>query len=125
MSVRDIPGYPTGGPLGVYSDAARRAHETVNTHLVVDPEGNRGRWVAIRLSDGGSDGVVYDHVIDAANHQLHYQTCMYLRIPWGGLPVAEAETLLTYHRRVYDAGNRPPYLEGYVPITSSIVERMK
>jgi hypothetical protein len=119
---RAIPGYPRGGPLGVYTDAARRAHEIVNTHLMVDPEGNRGRWVALRLSDGGSDGVVYDDVAAAADHQLHYQQCMYVRIPWGGLPVAEAETLLTYHRRVYDAGNRPPYLEGYSPIIPNAKE---
>lgn len=117
-----IPGYPTGGPLGVYSDVARRASDIVAEHLLGDAEGNRGRWVAIRLSDGGSDKVVYDSVADAANAQLHWQMCMYLRIPWGGLPVAEAETLLTYHRRVYDAGNRPPYLHGYVPIIPSARE---
>lgn len=125
MNPRSIPGYPAGGPLGCYSDAARRASEAVNLHLIADSEGNKGRWVALRLSDGGSDGIVYDTVIDAANHQLHYQLCMYVRIPWSGLPVAEAETLLDYHRRVYDAGNRPPYLQGYVPITSSLPEQMR
>lgn len=115
------------GPFGIptASDAARRASEIVNLHLVADPDGNRGRWVAIRLSDGRSDGVVYDDVIAAAQHQLHYTQCMYLTIPWGGLPAHEAEVLLTYHRRVYDAGNRPPYLEGYTPLVPNSPEMMQ
>lgn len=98
-------------PLG-FSDAARRASDAVNLALTADPEGNRGRFLAIRLSDGGTDGVVYDTVAEAALFQLHYKQCMYLRIPASGIMPREAEVLLNYHRRVYDAGNVPPYLEG-------------
>lgn len=101
-------------PFG-FSDEAKRASDVVNLALIADPEGNRNRWIAIRLSDGGSDGVLYDTPADAAWHQLHYQMCMYVQIPWSGLPAREAEILLAYHRRVYDAGNRPPYLDGFVP----------
>jgi hypothetical protein len=103
-------------PLGLVSDAARRASDAVNLALLADREGNVGRWIALRLSDGGSDGVVYDRVEHAANAQLHYQLCMYVRIPPGGMPPREAEGALAYHRAVYDAGHRPPYLDGYVPI---------
>lgn len=105
-----------GSPLGVPSDAARRASEAVTTAYLADPAGNLNRWIAIRLSDGGSDGIVYDTPIHAANHQLHYQQCMYVQIRHGLMPAAEAEGALAYHRRVYDAGNRPPYLEGFVPV---------
>lgn len=115
MSIRivhesNLSGPP--GPLGTFSDAARRASDTINNHLMVDPMGNHKKVVAIRLSDGGSDGVVYDDVAAAANHQLHYKQCMYIRIPLSGMTPQEAEAMLNYHRRVYDAGNVPPYLDG-------------
>lgn len=109
------------GPLG-FSDAAKRASDLINLALTADPEGARDRWMAIRLSDGGSDGVLYDSVAAAADRQLHYQCCMYVKIPWSGMPPAEAEVMLAYHRRVYDAGNRPPYLDGYVPIVPTARE---
>jgi hypothetical protein len=98
------------GPLGVYSDAARRASDIVATHLLADP-GNVGRWVAIRLSDGGSDGTTYADLRSAVAFQLHYKQCMYIQIPAGGMPPREAEVMLTYYRRVYDAGNIPPNVE--------------
>jgi hypothetical protein len=109
-------------PLGIPSDAARRAADVVNLALLADRDGAVGRWVAIRLSDGGSDGVVYDRVEHAANAQLHYQQCMYVRIGPGGMPAREAEAALAYHRTVYDAGNRPPYLDGYTPIVPNTAE---
>jgi hypothetical protein len=112
----------TDHPLGIPTDAARRASDIVTTHLLADREGNVGRWVAIRLSDGGSDGVVYDSVRHAANAQLHYQQCMYIMIRPSGLPPREADAVLKYHRKVYDAGNRPPYLDGFVPIIPTRME---
>lgn len=119
-----MPLVPNTGPFGrpIPSDAAKRASDIIQTHLLADTEGNRDRWVAIRLSDGGSDGTTYDTVADAANAQLHYQQCMYIRIPWAGMPAHEAEVMLAYHRKVYDNGNRPPYLQGYVPIVPSARE---
>lgn len=102
-------GLAEGGPLG-FSDAAKRASDVINMHLVAD-DGNRGRWVAIRLSDGGSDGTTYADLAPCVNAQLHYRQCMYLIIPAGGMQPAEADVMLGYHRRVYDAGNLPPYLQ--------------
>lgn len=107
------------------SDAARRASDAVNLALLADRAGNVGRWVAIRLSDGGTDGVVYDRPEHAAHAQIHHQLCMYVEIRSGGMPPAEAESALAYHRMVYDAGNRPPYLDGFVPIIPSTVEGIR
>lgn len=104
------------GPLGfVPSDAAKRMSDVITTHFLADPRGNVGRWCAIRLSDGGSDGALYDDVARAAWEQLHYKQCAYIRIATGGMGPREADVVLTYHRRVYDAGNLPPYLQG-VPL---------
>jgi hypothetical protein len=104
------------GPLGfVPSDPAKRMSDIITTHFLADPSGNRGRWVAIRLSDGGSDGIVYDDVARAAWEQLHYRQCAYIRIPTGGIGPRECDVILAYHRKVYDLGNLPPYLQG-VPL---------
>lgn len=92
---------------GEWSDAARRASDIVNNHLVAD-RSNAGKWVALRLSDGGSDGVLYDERADAIRHQLHETQCCYAQIPPSGMPVAEAESFLNYNRRLYAAGFRMP-----------------
>lgn len=114
------------GPLGnIPSDAAKRMSDAINLHLMADRQGNAGRWVAIRLSDGGSDGVVYDNVAHAANAQLHYRQCAYVRISQGGMTPREAEVVLAYHRKVYDAGNLPPYLDGVPLVVPNTLESLR
>lgn len=101
--------------------AAMRASGIVREHLAA---GHRGKWVALRLSDGGSDGVAYDCAgilcpryrklggctgrADAVRHQLHETLCAYLRIPWDDFSPRAAAAFLGYHRKVYDAGMRLP-----------------
>lgn len=96
------------GPLGVFSDEARRASDIVNLHLVADPLGNTGRWVAIRLSDGGSDGTVYDCKCDAVRPQLNEKQCVYVSIQPTGLSAKDAEILLKMYRQLYDQNIKLP-----------------
>lgn len=96
-----------------YSDAAKRMADTVTLHSLT---GAWLRWCAIRLSDGGSDGVIYDTRADAVRHQLHETLCAYIRVPPGGMAAREAEAVLAYHRAVYDAGFRLPDPEAFVPL---------
>lgn len=96
------------GPLGVYSDAARRASDIINIHLLADPAGNAGRWVAIRLSDGGSDDVLYDCKCDAMNRQLHETQCVYVQIQPEGLSARNAAILLNMMRDMYDKNMKMP-----------------
>jgi hypothetical protein len=87
---------------------------------MADPA-NIGHWVAVRLSDGGSDGVVYDHRREAVAHQLHESLCAYVQIHPGGMTVAEAESVLKFYRYAYDAGFRVTDPEGpelIMPITT-------
>ncbi len=63
-----------------------------------------GKWVAIRLADGGSDGVVYDSRRDAIRHQLHERQCAYVRIPLDDMSPRSAQTFLDFTRQCYDAG---------------------
>lgn len=105
--------------MPVYSDAAHRASDIVTLAALT---GFPGRWVAIRLSDGGYDGTLYDHRIDAVTHQFHEQLCAYVLIPPGGMTPKEADAYLTYHRTLYDAGFRlpdPEFQSPIMPLTKS------
>jgi hypothetical protein len=71
----------------------------------------------------GSDGVVYDDVAAAARYQLHYRQCAYVRIRDAIPGPRECDVILAYHRRVYDAGNVPPYLSGVPLRVPNTIER--
>jgi hypothetical protein len=98
--------YVTPGPFGLYSDAARRASDMVTMHMLADREHAVGKWVALRLSDGGSDGTLYNYRADAVRHQLHESLCCYLKIPPDGLTPRSAEIFLKFNRSAYDTGLR-------------------
>ncbi len=87
----------------VISDAARRCSDAVRLHIAA---GMAGKWAAIRLSDGGSDGTAYDSRADAIRHQLHETQCAYVKIPLDDMPPDHAERFLAFHRKAYDAGFR-------------------
>lgn len=95
------------------ADAARRCSDIIRTHIIA---GHAGRWAAIRLRDGGSDGTAYDTRRDAICHQLHETLCAYVRIPPDDMPPAHAARFLAFHRRVYDAGHRMADPDGPEPI---------
>jgi hypothetical protein len=92
-------------------DPARRAADIINGLLVAHPwDECKGSWVAIRLSDGGSDGVLYDSKRAAVRHQTNEFTCAYvaLRSLMGGATAREMAHFLSYCRKAYDAGFRLP-----------------
>lgn len=82
-------------------DSARRCSDVVRAHVAA---GHAGRWVAVRLSDGGGDGVLYDRRRDAVRHQLHETQCAYLRIPRDDMSPRAAAVYLRLHRQLYAAG---------------------
>jgi hypothetical protein len=90
----------------VVSDEARRIADIVNTHYAALGRGAIGKWVASRLSDGTSDGVLYDTREDAIRHQLHETQCVYVCIPPGGAIDYEIERFLQLNRQLYDNGYR-------------------
>jgi hypothetical protein len=85
------------------ADAGRRASEVISLHIL---GGNVGKWVAIRLADGSSDGIPYDSRADAVNHQLHEQLCCYVKVPPDGMPPVDAVRFILINRALYDAGYR-------------------
>lgn len=92
-------------------DAAKRMRDVIALHQVAlsNDELMLGRFAAVRLSDGGSDGTAYESIVEAIRFQLHETLCGYFRIPpnparWGE---AVCDSLLWYVRTRYDAGYRP------------------
>ncbi len=88
------------------ADLGKRAAEAMNMHLFIDPVNAPGRWVAIRMSDGGSDGVLYDTRPDAIAHQLHEQYCCYFQLPREGVTPDDARRFIEINRQLYDNGAR-------------------
>lgn len=78
----------------------------VTLHLVANREQAIHSWAAIRLSDGGSDDVLYPLRHIAVRYQLHEFQCAYVKIPPDGFPVAAAEAFLRFNRQLYDNGFR-------------------
>jgi hypothetical protein len=89
-----------------HSDEARRMADEVNLHYAAIGWDAIGKTVAIRLSDGGSDHVLYDNKRDAVRHQLNEFQCAYIRIQRDTIGVCEAQIMLTFHRQAYDNGFR-------------------
>lgn len=64
------------------------------------------KWVAVRLRDGKSDGVLYDSKREAVRHQSDEKLCAYINVPPNGMTPCRAESFLATMRRLYDAGWR-------------------
>lgn len=102
----DLPSVPR------YSDAAKRASDIVNSYIAFVPlDELREKWLAIRLSDGGSDGNLYDSKREAVKHQLDEFICAYVcfrNLIAGGSKPRDMELFLRFNRDAYDAGFRLP-----------------
>lgn len=91
---------------GGHSDAAKRVADWHNLHRSVGLD-NVGRFIAVALSDGASDGVLYATRREAVIHQRHnekYYAFLCIQMP--SMTVCQAESFLRTHRMVYDAGMR-------------------
>lgn len=101
---------------GQVSDRAQRVSDTVNNHLVGTLGGAAGRWVAVRLSDGTSDGQLYDTKSDAVRHQLHETQCAYICITPDGMSPSSAALYLRFTEGLYAAGARVADPDTHVPM---------
>lgn len=94
----------------IVGDAARRAYDIVNSYVHFVPWDERiNSWIAIRLSDGGSDGVLYQSKRDAVRHQPDEFMCAYFSYrtaPNGFGSKRDAQLWMDITRAAYDAGMR-------------------
>lgn len=91
-------------PLRLPTPEAQRASDIVNGHLAEHGFDAVGKWVALRLSDGGSDGNLYDSKAEAIRFQLHEKQCVYTQLLPEGMSVRAAQSFLNTHRQFYGAG---------------------
>lgn len=90
-----------------YPDRTRRAWDVIQNHLIANGDGCAGQWVAIRLSDGGSDGSLYPSKRDATRFQLHEKQCAYICIhPFADMSIKDVHRYLEINEEVYNAGGR-------------------
>ena len=89
-----------------HEDAARRMADAVNRHYASHGWDAVGKFCAIRLQDGSSDMTMYDTKQDAVRHQANEFQCLYVKLIPMPMGICEAETLLMFHRKAYDAGFR-------------------
>lgn len=98
---------------GQHSDAAKRCSDAYALHLTagmhLTPNPHVGKFIAIRLADGGSDLVLYDSYRDAVRHQKHAeQWRAYIRIVPHAMTLCAAESFLRVHRLFFERGWRLP-----------------
>lgn len=90
-------------------DAGKRASEMVNLYVTnMDWDDIKDKFVAIRLEDGSSDGIIYDSKIDAIKHQNFEQQCAYVgfRNLMGGSTPRDMAIFIAMNREAYDHGMR-------------------
>lgn len=90
------------GAIAKYPDYAYRCSDIVRQMIT---DGYAGKWVAIRMSDGGSDKIAYDTKGDAIRFQLHEFLCCYVLIPFDDMSPRAARNFIDLHRQLYDAGH--------------------
>lgn len=89
--------------------AAHRMYETMRLHQMAlsTEEIMAGRFVAIRLADGGSDNRAYESRADAVENSRNSPSRHgYYQVPLESMGPEVCDTLLWYVRAVYDAGHR-------------------
>ncbi len=100
---------PAGQAWRTDEATARRMAELLALHQTVLSwdELIAGRYVAVRLADGSSDGVAYDTRAAAIEHQRNSPSrCAYFRIPLERVSPRACDVLLWYVRKCYDSGAR-------------------
>lgn len=90
-----------------HTDAAKRVSDTYNLHLEAGKSfgnSNVGKVIALALSDGRSDGTVYDSMYDAVRHQHHNEDYYaFAKINPSSMSPCDAESFLKMERLRYDA----------------------
>lgn len=94
-------------PFGGHSDAAKRVADQYALHRIGAGMASTGKWFAVALSDGTSDGTLYDTKRDAVRHQHHNEMYFaFICIAPSNMSVCDADIFIKTQRALYDAGLR-------------------
>lgn len=88
--------------------SAKRLRDALALHRLVlaHAEIIDGRYIGVRLTDGGHDGVAYPSKADVVKHQGYGYRYVAMRIPPAVLTVHACDTLLWYMRQADANGFR-------------------
>ena len=109
MSKCQKHGLPLCSQCIVVTDAAKRMSDHINLMITCHQVWEiADKWMAFKLIDGGSDGVLYDTRQDAITHQLDERWCCYIsfRSLMQGANPKDCQIFLDLNRQAYDAGMR-------------------
>jgi len=86
-------------------EAGQRAYDSLILHKLASGVDAFGKWFAVNLSDGRSDGVLYDSRRDAVRHQKGCERDRaYIPVKPGLASPKELATFIDVGRRMRDAG---------------------
>lgn len=115
--MNDIPDIFKRNPKPRWPDRTRRAYEAINLHYQALGNEASGKWVAVRMSDGGSDNILYDTKDQAVHFQLHMHQCMYVCLPPSGqMTMAEIHRLFELNEHADREERENPHLQIRLPI---------
>lgn len=111
MDVNQIPASQTYAIAAAQelADIGRKVSDHLNmVRLFHDWDDIKDKWMAFRLSDGGTDGVVYETRKDAVSYQFHEQWCAYISFAnlVGGAVPRECAIFMKFTRDAYKGGMR-------------------
>jgi hypothetical protein len=103
-----VPQCPLRAFGGIHTDAARRMCDLWTLHrLGTGLYDAVGKWYAVRLDDGTSDGVLYDSKRECIQHQRGWEYLYaYVGMSIAQMNVCDAEIYLAVQRRMYEKGIR-------------------
>lgn len=90
-------------------DAGKRASDILNVYIVHSRwDDIKTQFMAIRLSNGGSDGILYENKRDAIKHQIHEHQCAYVCFNElrGGASARDMAIYIKFNRDAYANGMR-------------------
>lgn len=92
-------------PFHLHTDAAKRMADIATQKWHDDGWDSVAKFMAFNLGTGDSDGTLYPRKQDAVRHNDEFRHC-FIKLHPGGMSACEAEIMLQFHRRAYDAGFR-------------------
>jgi hypothetical protein len=92
-------------PFHIHSDAAKRMADAAMLAWTAGGWDSVGKFMAFSLADGSTDNVLYPRKQDAVRHNDEFRHCFICLHP-AGMTACEAEIMLQFHRKAYDAGFR-------------------
>lgn len=99
-------------------DAGRRAADAINAYRAHrNWDELQRKWLAVKMSDGTTDGTLYDTRKDAVKFQRDERFCFYFSFQnaYGGVSARDMALLILFNRKAYKAGMRltdPEHMHG-------------